>query len=87
MLKERGKQSLTRPQLAELREELERERRRVERSLSTGDTSSEHHEIVKALERLDEGTYGTCVKCEQPIPYGRRSVMPAERLCLLRLIK
>lgn len=82
MLKERGGQSLTRPQLAELREELERERRRVERSLSTGDTSSEHHEIVKALERLDEGTYGTCVKCEQPIPYGRLSVMPATEHCV-----
>ncbi len=82
MLKERGRQSLTRPQLAELRAELERERTRVERSLATGDTSSEHHEIVKAIERLDEGIYGTCVKCEQPIPYGRLSVMPATAHCV-----
>ncbi len=38
--------------------------------------------IVDALQRLDDGTYGTCVTCEQPIPYGRLVVMPETTRCV-----
>jgi len=39
--------------------------------------------LVEALRRLEEGTYGQCVGCEQPIPFGRLVVMPETTYCLL----
>lgn len=38
--------------------------------------------IVDALHRMHNGTYGTCVTCEQPIPYGRLVVMPETTRCV-----
>lgn len=38
--------------------------------------------IVDALRRMQNGTYGTCVTCEQPIPYGRLVVMPETTRCV-----
>lgn len=38
--------------------------------------------IVEALQRMATGTYGTCVTCEQPIPYGRLVVMPETTRCV-----
>ena len=38
--------------------------------------------ILEALNRLDDGSYGTCAGCGQPIPYGRLLVMPETKHCL-----
>lgn len=38
-------------------------------------------EVLEALRRLDDGTYGICETCGQPIPYGRLLVMPEARSC------
>ena len=38
--------------------------------------------IVDALKRMASGTYGTCVTCAQPIPYGRLVVMPETTRCV-----
>lgn len=38
--------------------------------------------LVEALRRLEAGTYGQCVGCEQPIPFGRLVVMPETSYCL-----
>lgn len=38
--------------------------------------------IVDALTRLENGTYGTCATCDQPIPYGRLVVMPETTRCV-----
>jgi RNA polymerase-binding transcription factor DksA len=38
--------------------------------------------IVAALKRLDTGTYGECVSCRRPIPYGRLAVMPEATRCI-----
>ena len=37
--------------------------------------------IDAALRRLDEGTYGTCERCAEPIPWGRLEVLPMTGLC------
>lgn len=34
-----------------------------------------------ALKRVDDGTYGTCVRCGAAIAAGRLEVMPETRLC------
>jgi DnaK suppressor protein len=39
-------------------------------------------DIEKALERLDEGTYGPCEVCNSQISADRLEVMPATRRCI-----
>lgn len=39
-------------------------------------------QIERALERMDEGTYGICTRCGQPIGEGRLEAMPAAELCI-----
>lgn len=39
-------------------------------------------EIDAALARLDEGRYGACVRCGEPIGAGRLSVRPAAATCI-----
>ena len=39
-------------------------------------------EIDAALARMDEGTYGLCVTCSQPLPDGRLDVLPMAPLCI-----
>lgn len=38
-------------------------------------------EIESALRRIADGTYGTCMNCHGPIPYGRLLVIPESRSC------
>ena len=39
-------------------------------------------EVQAALQRLDEGKYGLCEGCSQPISDGRLEAMPAARYCV-----
>ncbi len=39
-------------------------------------------QVVAALARLDDGSYGTCVDCGQPIPEPRLEVRPEAARCL-----
>ena len=39
-------------------------------------------EIVGALDRIQQGTYGRCVVCGQQIPYTRLEVVPETRTCV-----
>jgi DnaK suppressor protein len=38
-------------------------------------------EIEAALERLENGSYGICERCTEPIPFERLEVLPMTRLC------
>ena len=39
-------------------------------------------DVEKALTRLDEGTYGTCEVCGNPVGEARLEAMPATRFCI-----
>jgi len=39
-------------------------------------------DVDRALRRLDDGTYGTCEACRQPIGDDRLEAMPAARFCV-----
>ena len=39
-------------------------------------------EIRSALDRIEEGTYGECERCEEPIPPKRLEALPWARLCV-----
>jgi len=38
--------------------------------------------IRRALKAIDEGTYGTCVRCGASIPAGRLEIVPEVRVCV-----
>lgn len=38
--------------------------------------------VNDALLRIENGTYGTCVECEKPIPTKRLEVFPAAQRCV-----
>ena len=38
-------------------------------------------EIDASLQRLEEGSYGICERCGEPIPWQRLEVLPMSRLC------
>ena len=39
-------------------------------------------DVEKALSKLDDGTYGACDVCGEPIAPARLEAMPASRLCV-----
>ncbi len=45
-------------------------------------TRSSLDEVLAALERIDDGTYGDCLDCGNQIPFARLEVMPAARYCV-----
>ena len=38
--------------------------------------------LGNALERMDRGRYGKCVRCDKEIPFGRLKILPESLLCL-----
>lgn len=43
----------------------------------------EYNRILKALEMIEEGTYGKCVDCTQPISEKRLKIFPNATRCLV----
>ena len=41
-----------------------------------------HQMLDDALRRLEDGSYGVCVSCHNPIAYGRLLAMPEATYCL-----
>ena len=38
--------------------------------------------VSDALDRIDAGTYGICIRCGQPIPAARLEVVPTATMCV-----
>jgi RNA polymerase-binding transcription factor DksA len=72
----RGTVNMTTTQLKEIRAELTRQGLRLEPN------DPQAHAVAAALRRLDEGTYGYCVRCSNKIPHGRLAVMPETVFCV-----
>lgn len=54
-----------------------------QRDLALRDRSTQQLELVEAaLERLDAGTYGTCLRCGRPIAPGRLEALPWAAYCI-----
>ena len=43
---------------------------------------AELHDVQRALQRLDDGTYGKCEACSKPIGDERLAALPAARFCV-----
>lgn len=106
---------LTPEQIEDFRRDLERELRRLKRSMDASERASQVVEldqtavgrlsrmdslqsqsmakslrereqvklalILEALERVEQGSYGLCVVCGEPIEMGRLTVFPESREC------
>lgn len=44
--------------------------------------TSQLQKLERTLERLDEGSYGKCLKCGEEIPFGRLRFMPWTTKCV-----
>jgi RNA polymerase-binding protein DksA len=44
--------------------------------------TTEIHQIEAALNRISEGTYGTCAKCGEPIDPKRLKALPTAATCI-----
>ena len=44
--------------------------------------ADQREQVLAALARLDDGTYGTCVDCGQPVPDARLEVRPEAARCI-----
>jgi len=40
------------------------------------------HDIQSALARIEDGSYGLCERCEEPIPAKRLDALPWARMCV-----
>ena len=53
------------------------------RDLAVDDTlTDEFNQVIDALERMEKGTYGTCVTCGQDIPFERLQAIPYTAYCI-----
>lgn len=43
---------------------------------------TELEEIERALAKIEDGTYGSCEKCGEPIPPARLEAVPTARFCI-----
>ena len=41
-----------------------------------------HKDVEDALEKIDNGTYGTCEECGEEIPVNRLEANPSARMCI-----
>ncbi len=55
---------------------------RGEAEVLAGQLRESLDEVSQALARLEEGSYGTCEVCGQPINPARLEAMPATRFCI-----
>jgi RNA polymerase-binding protein DksA len=54
-----------------------------ERDLAMRERASQHLEVVDgALARLDDGSYGTCIRCGRPIARERLEALPWAAHCI-----
>ncbi len=66
-----------------MREELVERRRRLEQAADPGPEIEELlHSVDAALHRIEDGTYGLCEVCHDPIETDRLIANPLETLCL-----
>lgn len=75
-----GQESCSDPVIA-----LDETQSAAQRELSTRNLERQSEilwNIQAALHRIDEGTYGTCLHCDEEISYERLHAMPWATLCI-----
>lgn len=55
--------------------------REINESLAAGARRA-LREVMRALRRMDDGSYGRCMHCVEPLPIERLEVLPQAALCM-----
>lgn len=69
----------------EVQDRIDRAEHLIEIATQDALLASEENLLKKidlALERIDEGTYGSCISCAEDIPFERLKAKPSVSLCL-----
>jgi len=66
----------------ELSEEAQEEAAAISLKAMDAREREELEDIVLAIEKLDDKTYGTCDNCEEPIALARINFLPSVRYCI-----
>lgn len=45
--------------------------------------TGQRRQVIEALRRIDDGTYGLCVRCGTPLPEGRLEAKPEAARCMV----
>ena len=65
----------------DLKDLAEEESRQLVDDVALARLADELDQVAAALRRLDEGSFGSCVDCGEPIDERRLDVMPASACC------
>lgn len=90
--------ALNRRQLTQLKNDLEQERRwltgmSAQDWLTLANAAGTHassgtrmhrqlQQVLEALDRMENGTYGMCLQCRSPIPFERLEAVPETATCI-----
>jgi DnaK suppressor protein len=55
---------------------------RISSTLTARSIAASLADVDRALEKLADGTYGTCDRCGEEIPAARLDAMPAKTICV-----
>ena len=66
----------------ELSEEAQEEAAAISLKALDKRERQELEDIILAIEKMDDGTYGTCDSCEEPIGLARINFLPSVRYCI-----
>lgn len=56
-----------------------------ERAALVADLETRYNNIVRALKKIEDGTYGSCEICGAPIEEKRLAVSPSSRTCIAHM--
>ena len=80
--KVRSESTVLKPEMGDIYDIASSERER-DLALTLGDRDRKKlGEIERALERIEDGTYGECEECGEPVEQGRLKALPFTRVCV-----
>ena len=66
-------------------DEIDRQQQQLNREIAVFHLERQSHflrSIQEALDRITDGTYGTCLRCDEPIPEKRLVALPWAEYCI-----
>lgn len=69
------------PEVLDFKDVAAEDRQAIIDEATLGNATTELHQIVAALRRVDDGSYGECQDCGEPIDARRLFALPATPFC------
>jgi DnaK suppressor protein len=69
------------PEVLDFKDVAAEDRQAIIDEVTLANASAELHQVVAALRRVDDGSYGECQDCGEPIDERRLFALPATRYC------